>query len=149
MVKRGDTPGCPRLKPSQRYNTVTFIQVDGGAFLPSISQVRVWAVGQVKVKLCRPVRGTVKQFSITRQRRRWFVNVICTDVPAQIRPPTGAVFGLGRGVTHLLADSDGGFVPNPHHIRSNEERLTTVQRDLVCKKRRSKRRHKAAARVDA
>lgn len=148
-VKRGETPGYPRFRSHRRFDTVTFIQGDGGAFLADTSRVRMQSIGHVKVKQHRPVRGTIKQFSVTRQGRKWFVNVICADVPAQIRPLTGAVVGLDRGVTHLLADSDGGFVPNPRHVRSNEERLAAAQRDLARKKRGSRRRRKAAARVAA
>ncbi len=146
-VKRGDTPGYPRFRSHRRFDTVTFIGGDGGAFLADTSRVRMQGIGHVKVKQHRPVRGTIKQFSVTRQGRKWFVNVICVDVPAQVRPLTGAVVGLDRGVTHLLADSDGGFVPNPRHVRSNEERLAAAQQDLARKKRGSRRRRKAAARV--
>lgn len=146
-VKRGETPGYPRFRSHRRFDTVTFIDGDGGAFLGA--RVRMQGIGHVKVKQHRPVRGTVKQFSVTRQGRKWFVNVICADVPAQVRPLTGAVVGLDRGVTHLLADSDGGFVLNPRHVRSNEERLAAAQRDLSRKKRGSRRRRKAAARVAA
>lgn len=148
-VKRGETPGYPRFRSWLRFDTVTFIDGDGGAFLTDISRVRMQGVGHVKVKQHRPVRGTVKQFSVTRQGSKWFVNVICADVPVQVRPLTGAVVGLDRGVTHLLADSDGGFVPNPRHVRSNEERLAAAQRDLARKQRGSRRRRKAAARVAA
>lgn len=148
-VKRGDTPGYPRFRSWQRFDTVTFIHGDGGAFLADTSRVRMQGVGHVKVKQHRPVRGTVKQFSVTRQGRKWFVNVICAGVPAQVRPLTGAVVGLDRGVTHLLADSDGNFIPNPRHVRSAEKRLAAAQRDLARKKRGSRRRSKTAARVAA
>jgi putative transposase len=148
-VKRGETPGYPRFRSSRRFDTVTFIDGDGGAYLPDTARVRMQGVGHVKVKQHRPVRGTTKQFSVTRQGRKWFVNVICTDVPQQLRPLTGAVIGLDRGVTHLLADSDGGFTENPRHLRSAEARLAAAQIDLSRKKRGSTRRRKAAFRVAA
>ena len=96
----------------------------------------------VKVKLHRPVRGVVKQFSVTRQGRRWFVNVICVEVPKQVRPPTGAIVGLDRGITHLAADSDGGFTANPRHLQQSAERLAAAQQELARKKRGSNRRRR-------
>lgn len=148
-IKRGDTPGYPRFKPHQRFDTVTFIHGDGGAYLPDDARVRMQGIGHVKVKQHRPVRGTIKQFSVTREGRHWYVNVICTDVPDEIRPLTGAVIGLDRGVkdSNLLADSDGGFVSNPRHYRRNEARLAEAQRALSQKTRGSKRRRKAVERV--
>lgn len=148
-VKRGETPGYPRFKPWQRFDTVTFIHGDGGAYLPNALRVRMQGVGHVKVKQHRPVRGTIKQFSVTREGRHWYVNVICTDVPAQVRPPTGAVVGIDRGVTHLLAYSDGGFTPNPRHYAAAQDRLAAAQQALARKRRGSARRRKAVARVAA
>lgn len=146
-VKAGQAPGYPRFKPVQRFDTVTFVNGDGAKWLGQ--RVRMQGVGHVKVKLHRPVQGTVKQISITRQGRKWFAQAICINVPPQVRPLTGAVVGLDRGVTHLLADSDGGFEPNPGHTRSAANRLATAQRQLSRKKRGSKRRRKAVARLAA
>lgn len=148
-VKRGDTPGYPRFRSKHRFDTVTFVDGDGGKWLGDQARVRMQGVGHVKVKLHRPVRGVVKQFSVTRQGRRWFVNVICVDVPRQVRPLTGAIVGLDRGITHLVADSDGGFVANPRHLQQAAERLADAQQDLSRKKRGSNRRRKAAQRVAA
>lgn len=148
-VKRGEAPGYPRFKPHQRFDTVTFVHGDGGAYLPDDARVRMQGIGHVKVYQHRPVRGRVKQFSVTREGRHWYVSVICTDVPTQVRPLTGAVVGIDRGVTHLLADSDGGFVANPRHYAVARDRLATAQRNLSRKKRGSARRRKAAQRVAA
>jgi putative transposase len=70
-------------------------------------------------------------------------------VPEQVRPLTGAVVGLDRGVTHLLADSDGGFSANPRHVREAAARLTEAQQGLSRCKRGSNRRKKAVACVAA
>jgi putative transposase len=146
-VKRGEKPGYPRFRSSRRFDTVTFVDGDGGKWLDNT--IRVQGVGCIKVKLHRPVRGIVKQFSITRQGRHWYVNVICVDVPVQPKPFTGAVVGLDRGVTHLVADSDGRFVDNIRPLKTAAGRLVAAQRDLARKKRKSHRRHRAVARVAA
>lgn len=133
-IKRGDTPGYPRFRSKRRFDTVTFVHGDGGAWLEDQARVRMQGVGHVKVKLHRPVRGTVKQFSVTRQGRRWFVNVICVDIPQQVRPLTGAIVGLDRGITHLVADSDGGFVaPTPATFNSPPNGWRTHSRSWPAK----------------
>lgn len=144
-IKKGEKPGYPRFRSSRRFDTVTFIDGDGGKWLDNT--VRLQGVGHVKVKLHRPVRGTVKQFSVTRQGRHWYVNVICVDVPVQPKPFTDAAVGLDRGVAHLVADSDGRFVDNIRPLRTAQDRLSDAQRDLARKKRGSHRRRKAVARV--
>ena len=144
-IKKGEKPGYPRFRSSRRFDTATFIEGDGGSWLQN--KVRMQGIGHVKVKLHRPVRGTVKQFSVTRCGRHWYVNVICVDVPAQHRPLTGSVVGLDLGVTHLVADSDGRFVDNIRPLQTVRDRLTDAQRDLARKKRGSHRRRKAVTRV--
>lgn len=148
-AKRGDTPGYPRFRSVNRFDTVTFIHGDGGTYLPDLARVRMQGIGHVKVKQHRDVRGRIKQFSVTRNGRHWYVNVICVDVPHQVRPVTGEVVGLDRGITHLLADSNGDFVPNPRHARTAHARLAAAQQALSRKRRGSNRRSKAAARVGA
>lgn len=142
-VKRGEKPGYPRFRSFRRFDTVTVIDGDGGKWFGNA--VRVQGIGHVKVKLHRPVRGAVKQFSVTRLGRHWYVNVTCVDVPTQPRPLTGASVGLDRGVTHLVADSDGGFVDNIRPLQAARDRLAATQRDLARKKRGSHRRRKAVA----
>lgn len=144
-IKSGETPGYPRFRSKFRFDTVTFVDGDGGKFLGT--QVRIQGIGHVKVKLHRPVRGIVKQFSVTRVGKHWYLNVICVDVPKQIRPLTGAVVGIDRGVTHLLADSDRKLHENPRFGKQAEERLAVAQRELARKKKKSNNRRRAVERV--
>lgn len=146
-IKNGMTPGYPRFRSKYRFDTVTFINGDGGTFIPEMKRVKLQGVGHVKVNLHRPVRGTVKQFSITRQGKHWYVNLICADIPEQIRPLTGAVVGIDRGVTNLLADSDRKLYDNPRYGKQSEDRLAELQQSVSRKKKRSNRRRKAVAKV--
>jgi putative transposase len=146
-IKSGDTPGYPRFKAVRRFDTVTFIDGDGARWQGE--RLRLQGVGHVKVKLHRPVQGTVKQVSVTGEGRHWYANVICVDVGRDVRPATGAVIGLDRGVKHLLADSNGGFASNPRHVRKAADRLKSAQQSLARRKRKSQRRKKAVTRVAA
>lgn len=146
-IKSGEKPGYPRFRSKFRYDTVTFVNGDGGQFIPETNRVRIQGVGHVKIKLHRPVRGIVKQFSVTRLGRHWYLNLICSDVPKQVRPLTGAVVGIDRGVTHLLSDSDGILHGNPRYGKQAQDDLAEAQQALSRKKRGSKRRRKTVERV--
>ena len=144
-LKQGQMPGYPRFKPLGRFNTITFVNGDGAKWLDK--KARLQGIGHVKVKLHRPTQGTVKQISITKSGNKWHASVICVDVPAQLSEKSGNVVGLDRGITHLLADSNGGFTKNPRHTRTAEHDLTVAQQALSRCKRGSNRRKKAVARV--
>ncbi|WP_319018800.1 RNA-guided endonuclease InsQ/TnpB family protein [Microbispora sitophila] len=61
----------------------------------------------------------------------------------------GAAVGIDMGVASLVTTSDGDPLDNPRHLAAFAGRLAAVQRDLARKKRGSRRRRTAAARVAA
>ncbi len=153
-VKAGAAPGYPRFKGRNWFDTVDFPKDGDGCRWDSVqhptqTRVRLQGVGHVKVNQHRPVAGTVKTVSVKREGDRWYVVLSCDDVPAQPLPTTGAVIGIDMGVASFLTTSDGVHVPNPRPLAASAERLATAQRDLARKKRGSKRRRKAVARVAA
>jgi putative transposase len=95
------------------------------------------------------VKGRVKTVSVKRAGSRWFVVLSCDEVPAEPLPATGASVGIDLGVASLVTTSNGGQVANPRHLAVTAGRLAAGQRDLARKKRGSKRRRKAVARVAA
>src|SRR5437588_363739 len=97
----------------------------------------------------RSFKGRVKTISLKREGPRWFVVLSCDDLPAERLPATGAVAGIDLGVASLATTSDGEHLANPRHLAASAGRLATAQRNLARKKRGSKRRRKAVARVAA
>ncbi len=152
-VKAGETPGYPRFQGAGHFDTVTW-PVDGDGCRwdsqpehPSQTFIRLQGVGHVKVHQHRPVLGTVKTLSVTRDGNRWYLALSCDDVPAVPLEPTGAVVGIDMGVASLATTADGRHVGNPRFLQRSADRLAAAQRDLSRKKRGSRRRRKAVARV--
>jgi putative transposase len=77
----GQKPGYPRFKPRSRFDQVMFVVGDGAKWNHAPGGNR-WAgasfraVGTVKVRQHRPVRGTVKTLQLKRECRRWYVIVV-------------------------------------------------------------------------
>lgn len=154
-VKAGQKPGFPRFKGRGWFDTVEWPKDGDGCRWdsqpehPTATFVRLQGIGHVRVHQHRPVRGRVKTISVKREGRRWYVILSCDDVPAEPLPATGAVVGLDMGVASLVTTSDGEHLANPRHLAATADRLAAAQRDLARKKRGSKRRLKAVARVAA
>ncbi|WP_182877063.1 RNA-guided endonuclease InsQ/TnpB family protein [Microbispora sp. H10670] len=154
-MKAGRTPGFPRFKGRGWFDTVEWPRDGDGCRWdsqpehPSATYVRLQGVGHVRVHRHRPVRGRVKTISAKREGARWYVVLSCDDVPAEPLPVTGAVVGLDMGVASLVTTSEGEHLANPRHLKASAERLAGAQRDLARKKRGSRRRRKAVARVAA
>ncbi|GIH48316.1 putative transposase [Microbispora rosea] len=154
-LKAGRTPGFPRFKGRGWFDTVTWPKDGDGCRWdsqpehPTATYVRLQGVGHVRVHQHRAVRGQVKTISVKREGSRWFVVLSCDEVPAEPLPATSAVVGLDVGVASLVTTSDGEHLANPRHLQSSADRLRAAQQDLARKKRGSKRRRKAVARVAA
>ncbi|SDH61628.1 putative transposase [Sinosporangium album] len=154
-VKQGRTPGFPRFKGKGWFDTAEWPKDGDGCRWdsqpghPTVTFVRLQGIGHVRVHQHRRVLGTVKTISVKREGSRWYVVLSCDDVPARTLPAAAAVAGIDMGVASLVTTSDGEHLDNPRHLAASADRLAVAQRDLSRKKRGSKRRRKAVARVAA
>ncbi|MET8208433.1 transposase [Streptomyces sp. NPDC005373] len=134
-VKSGEKPGYPRFRGVNWFDTVEFPKDGDGCRWDStphdpVTRVRLQGVGHVKVHQHRPVAGRVKTVSVKREGRQWFVVLTVEQVQPEPLPATGSLVGIDLGIANFLTTSDGGFVPNPRHGRSNAAKLEAAQQAL-------------------
>jgi putative transposase len=124
-------PGYPRFKPYSRYSQVIFNNGDGAKWTSANgggwARARFQAVGSVKVKQHRPVRGTVKALQLKREHRRWYVIVMADADPVPL-PATGREVGVDVGVARFLTTSDGEVVANPRFLAASAEVIADLER---------------------
>jgi putative transposase len=130
-VNKKKKPGYPRVKPYQRFSQVLFVAGDGAKWQPSGSSRWAYAtfqaVGTVKVREHREVRGTVKTLQLKREHRRWYVIVVAETNPVPL-PSTGRMVGVDLGVARFLTTSDGEVVANPRFLASSTQMIADLQR---------------------
>ena len=137
---RGETPGFPRFKSWRRFDTVDHTAGDGAKWTPTEGR---WArayfqgVGHLKVSEHTPVAGTVKQLSLIRDGRKWFVVVVATDEPDPLSE-TGHSIGVDVGINRFLTTSDGEVVANPRFAATAADELADLQRRFNASGKRSK-----------
>jgi putative transposase len=144
-VKAGQKAGYPRFKSRTRWDSITFPRYGDGCKLKG-DRLYIQGVGAVKVKLHRPLGGSVKTATIKRSCGKWYVVLTC-DVEAQPLPATGQDVGIDLGLIDFLITDAGASVPNPRPLRKAQARLTRAQQALSRKKRGSHRRAKQRFRV--
>ena len=123
--------GYPRFKPHTRFDQVMFVNGDGAQWRPTTdgrwARATFQAVGSVKVRQHRPVRGTVKTLQLKREWRRWYVIVVAEYEPMPL-PATGREIGVDVGVARFLTTSDGEVITNPRFLTAAQETITDLQR---------------------
>lgn len=138
-VRRGDGAGFPRFRGSRRFDSLTYPQLGfgmRGRFL------RVSKIGTIKIKLHRPIEGTIKTLTIKREARKWFA---CFSVASEAVPlpfSTESV-GIDVGLTRFATLSDGTEIANPRHARRAEAQMRRARRRISRRRRGSAGRREA------
>lgn len=135
-IKSGDTPGYPRFRGVNWFDTVDFPKDGDGCRWDStphdpVTRVRFQGVGHVKVNQHRPVVGKVKTVSVKREGKRWYVVLTTEQDQPESLPATGSVVGIDMGITSFLTTSNGEHVANPRHGRAAAAKLEAAQRALT------------------
>lgn len=119
-VTSGDTPGYPRFRGVNWFDTVEFPKDGDGCRWDStsndpVTRVRLQGIGHVKVNQHRPVVGRVKTVSVKREGRKWFVVLTAEQHQPEPLPATGSV--VIRNMSRAPSpkpdpDQPGAFLPN-------------------------------------
>jgi putative transposase len=143
-IKDGGTPGYPRFQGHARYHSFTYPQFGNGATLDGGDLVLA-KIGRIAVRWSRPLEGTPKTVTISKEADGWYVIVSCAGVPVVPLPPTGRETGIDVGLKVFLITANGEIVENPRHYRRAERHLAKCQRRVSRRMRGSHRRRKAVA----
>ena len=141
-VKTGQSPGFPRFRSAERWNTFKFSH--GAAVLrlnQAQTKVCIPGVGVVRLRKGRNV-PTYGIASITRKAGRWYVLFEC-ERAVEALPKTGAVVGLDRGIAVTCATSDGDMFSLPTTLDDLRHNVIVAQRRVTRRKKRGKNRAKA------
>ncbi|MBV9849719.1 MAG: transposase [Armatimonadetes bacterium] len=137
-VRSGETPGLPRRK-GEGYDSFTYPQ-SGFGFQQG--RLRLSRIGDVAVRLHRPIDGTIKACTIRRVRHKWYACFSC-EVGPELLPASEEQVGIDVGLKTFAALSNGEMIENPRFFRKDERALAKAQRKLSKQKRGSRERRKA------
>jgi putative transposase len=141
-LKAGEAPGYPRFKGANRFDTVEFPAYGDGCKLEG-ALAYFQHVGHVKIKLHRPVEGTIKTISCKREADGWHVDFSCELPGAEIAPSPLPATGIDLGLQVFLVTADGREIAPPRYYRKAQAALRRSQRAVARKQKGSNRRKKA------
>ena len=138
--KAGETPGYPRFRGRERYDSFTYTQA---GWQLADGRLVLTGIGALKVKWSRPIAGRIKTVTMRRSADQWYVCFSCVVEVDQPAAPDRPAVGIDVGLEHFATLSTGVHIPNPRHFRRGEVVLAKRQQSLVRKKRGSKSRRRA------
>jgi putative transposase len=141
-LANGEKPGFPRFQGRDRWHSFTYKEYGNGARLDNGSLVLA-KIGRLAVRWSRPVQGSIKMVTVSREADGWYVCFSCAEVPTESLPLTRRETGIDVGLKVFLITADGQPVENPRHYRKAERALKKSQMRVSRRKKGSRRRHKA------
>jgi putative transposase len=141
-VQAGEKPGFPRFQGRNRWHSFTYKEYGNGARLDN-GYLVLSKLGRIAVRWSRPIAGSIKTVTISREADGWYVCCSCANVPTALLPLTGRETGIDVGLKVFLNTADGHPVENPRHYRTAERALKKAQQRVSRRKQGSHRRRKA------
>src|SRR5690348_7658080 len=141
-VANGEKPGFPRFQGKDRYHSFTYKEYGNGARLEN-GYLMLSKIGRLAVRWSRPIQGTIKTVTISKEADGWYVSFSCAEVPVEPLPLTGRETGIDVGLKVFLITAAGDVVDNPRHDRKSEKQLAKAQQRVSRRKKGSHRRAKA------
>lgn len=128
-VKSGNTPGYPRFRGRDRYDSFCYPQYGHGCKLEG-NKVYLSKVGVVPVILHRPTEGTIKTCTVRRSSTgKWFITLACEIEPETLPESTEQV-GIDVGLHAFATLSTGDVIDNPRFFRKEERALARAQQRM-------------------
>jgi putative transposase len=139
--KAGKKPGFPRFKSRRRFDSYTLPSYGDGCRLHG-TRLYLQGVGHLKVKLHRPVDGSIKTVTVKRQAGKYYA-CFSVEYTVDALPATEAAVGLDVGLTDFATLSTGEAIANPRHYRRAQAQLRVAQRRVARRQRGGRNRRKA------
>jgi putative transposase len=138
-VKKGQTPGYPRYKSADRWNTFGYTDRQCWAVDVERNRLDLKSLGWFRLKPHRLIDGDIRSLQIKREGRKWFA-LISVRVEDAVSHANDDSVGLDMGTTHLATLSTGERIINVRTTRRLAPKVVEAQRALARAKRGSKRR---------
>jgi putative transposase len=129
-IREGEKAGYPRFKGRNRWRSFTYKEFGNGARLDN-GYLVLSKIGRIAVHWSRPIEGTPKTVTVSKEADGWYMAISCAEVPTQPLPLTGQETGIDVGLKAFLVTADGVMIENPRHHRKAERYLAKCQKRVA------------------
>jgi putative transposase len=122
FFRRGN--GFPRFKGKGWFDSFSYPQL---GFSVSGRQLSLSKIGNVKIKLHRPLAGEVKTLTLKNENGKWYACFSCI-VDVEPLPKNDSVVGIDVGLESFAVTSAAEIIDNPRWFRAAQKTLRRKQR---------------------
>ena len=140
-IREGQTPGFPRFKGCDRYDSFTYPDEAGWKLEGTV--LHLSKIGDIKIKMHRELQGTIKTVIIKKEVDEWYATFFCEVKKPEKLPRSYEDVGIDLGVSHLATLSNGNMIEHPRYYRRARKKLEVTHQKVSRGKKGSHRRTKA------
>lgn len=133
--KYGDNPGIRFPDPKQ----IELDKINGRLKIPKL--------GWLRLRQSRPVQGKIKNASLVKEGKKWFVSLQVEQWANEQKIDTAPTLGIDLGLTVFAATSNGDLIRPLKALAQKQCRLKRYQRSVARKCKGSNNRKKAVAKL--
>lgn len=134
-VKAKQKAGFPRFRSHKRYDSFTYAQ---SGFALKDGKLRLAKIGDLRIKVHRPIAGKIKTLTITRSATGKRYACFSVECAPEVLPKNVRAVGIDVGLNSFCTLSTGEQIPNPRFFRADEKAVAKAQK---------RERRKAARRI--
>jgi len=135
-----------KTPPAFRFPDPNHIQVE--RLNRRWGQVRLPKLGWVRFRWTRPLGGTIRNATVTKQAGRWYISFCVQDGVTEVTPNGKPAVGVDRGVAVAVATSEGVMRGREFVTIGGQLRMRRLQQRLA-RSRRVHGRNRGSKRRDA
>jgi putative transposase len=146
LKKNGRKIGKLRFKGEGWYKTLNYNQ-SGFKIDQDNSILKLTKIGEIKIKLHRPIDGNIKAVIIKKSGNKWYAVVQVSQKPGQQILNMKSI-GIDLGLNAFAVDSEGHSIENPRFAEKSSNKLKMIQKRLSKTKKGSNNRKKIIMKLD-
>ena len=121
--------GFPRFKGTGQYQSFAYPQYGTAAQIQGNILI-LSKIGNVEIRVHRPLGKNPKTVTITRKADGWYACIVC-DIDPEPLPLTGMEVGIDVGIKEFATFSEEHpSVPNPKYLKKAQAKLRKAQKRL-------------------
>jgi putative transposase len=111
------------------------------------ARIKLPKLGWVRLRMSRPVEGTLRNATLTREGEKWFVSIQAEQHHTTATLCEAPTLGIDVGLVAFAATSDGQLIAPLQALAKRKRQLKYLQRAVARRKKGSSNRRKAVRRL--
>jgi putative transposase len=145
LKNRNGKAGFPRYKSFNRFRSITYPQF-GFRILPN-GHLELSKIGVIRMFKHREIKGNIKTCTIKKDSAGDWYAIFTVEIPDVPKHEPKTAIGVDVGIRNFVTLSTGESIPSPKFLKSSEDKIRRLHKEVSRKKIGSKNRKKCVRKL--